>query len=422
MAAVLGIIADDFTGALMVAGYLESAGIRTAVIFDPKAATAAQDAAVLILATRTRLKPVAEAMAEIQAGAEALEAAGCTRIAYKACASFDSTEDGNIGPAADLLSDRRGGAAVLMSAGYPAFNATVHQGYLFYRGRLVSDSIKCHDPLTPMSDPDLVRFLSRQTRSPVALLSHRVLLQGPVVARAAFAELVAGGSRYALADTSDDGDVAVSTAVALAEDAVVVASDPLILAYAKALAGQSPTTTAAALRHADGPAAVIAGSVGPVVLAQLAAFAAEHPVLTLDLLDPRPADDQIAAALAWVAPHVGTQPFAISTATDPAGVERAQAVLGATGAAQRAERLLGGIAKGLVAQGVRRLVVAGGETSGAVVTALGIARVRVFPEGPLGTGFCVTETAPKLSLYLKPGKLGADDILLRAIAAMTTGN
>ncbi|WP_426034029.1 four-carbon acid sugar kinase family protein [Cypionkella sp. TWP1-2-1b2] len=418
MTAVLGIIADDFTGALMVAGYLESAGIRTAVIFDPKAATAGQDAAVLILATRTRLKPVAEAMAEVQAGAEALEAAGCTRIAYKACASFDSTEDGNIGPAADLLSDRRGGAGVLMSAGYPAFNATVHQGYLFYRGRLVSDSIKRHDPLTPMSDPDLVRFLSRQTRSPVALLPHRVLLQGEVAARAAFAELVAGGSRHVLADTSDDGDVAVSTAVALSEDAVVVASDPLILGYAKALAGQSPKISAAALRHADGPAAVIAGSVGPVVLAQLAVFAVQHLVLTLDLLDPRPAADQIAAALAWAAPLIGAQPFAISTATDPAGVDRAQAVLGAAGAAQRAEHLLGGIAKGLVVQGVRRLVVAGGETSGAVVTALGITRVRVFPEGPLGTGFCVTETAPKLSLYLKPGKLGADDILLRAITAM----
>ncbi|MDB5657386.1 MAG: hypothetical protein JWS10_1, partial [Cypionkella sp.] len=346
MTAVLGIIADDYTGALMVAGYLESAGVRTAVIFDRKAALAVPDAAVLILATRTRVKPLAEAMAEVQAGAEALEAAGCTRIAYKACASFDSTEDGNIGPAADLLSDRRGGAAVLMSAGYPAFNATVHQGYLFYRGRLVSDSIKRHDPHTPMSDPDLVRFLSRQTRSPVALLPHRILLEGEAAARAAFAGLVAGGSRYVLADTSDDGDVAVSTAVALAEDAVVVASDPLILGYAKALAARSPAMAAANLRHVDGPAAVIAGSVGPVVLAQLAAFAVQHPMLTVDLLHPCAVADQIEAALAWAEPFIGAEPFAISTATDPAGVARTQAVLGAAGAAQRSECLLGGIAKG----------------------------------------------------------------------------
>jgi uncharacterized protein YgbK (DUF1537 family) len=349
---------------------------------------------------------------------EALEAAGCTRIAYKACASFDSTETGNIGPAADLLSDRRGGAPVLMSAGYPAFNATVHQGYLFYRGRLVSDSIKRHDPATPMSDPDLARFLSRQTRTPVALLPHSVLRKGVDAARAAFVSLVAAGTRHVLADTSDDGDVTVSTALAVAEDAVVVASDPLILGYAKALAQNLPAEPVAALRHAEGPAAVLAGSVGPVVLAQLATFAQRYPVLALDLLDPRSEADQIAAALAWASPRIGAEPFAISTSTDPEGVARVQAVLGVAGAALRAERLLAGVAHGLVARGVVRLVVAGGETSGAVVTALGIARVRVSPDGPLGTGFCVTETAPKLSLYLKPGKLGADDVLLRAIEVM----
>lgn len=413
--AALGIIADDFTGGLMVAGYLEAAGIRTAVLFGHRAVPAPA-AEVVILATRTRLKPVAEAMAEVQAAVDALTAAGCRRIAYKACASFDSTEAGNIGPAADLLSDKRGGAPVLMSAGYPAFNATVHQGYLFYRGRLVSDSIKRHDPHTQMSDPDLVRFLSLQTRTPVALLPHSVLVQGQAAARKAFGGMIANGSRHILADTSDEGDVAVSAAVAVAEDAVVVASDPVILAYAKALARPSPN--AEPLRHAEGPAAIIAGSVGPVVLAQLAAFAALHPVRVLDLLDPRPVADQIADALIWAAPLIGVQPFAVSTATDPVGVERAQKALGAAGAALRAEELLAGIAKGLVGQGVRRLVIAGGETSGAVVAALGIAQVRVLPEGPLGTGFCVTETEPRLSLYLKPGKLGADDILLRAIDAM----
>ena len=111
-------------------------------------------------------------------------------------------------------------------------------------------------------------------------------------------------------------------------------------------------------------------------------------------------------------------PFAISTATDQAGVERAQAALGPIAAARRAERLLGSIAVGLRDRGVTRFVVAGGETSGAVVSALGITRVRAFPEGPLGTGFCATQGGRPLSLYLKPGKLGADDILLRALEEM----
>ncbi len=266
-----------------------------------------------------------------------------------------------------------------------------------------------------MSDPDLVRFLSLQTRTPVALLPHRVLVQGEAAARAGFRALVAGGARYVLADASDDGDVAVSVAVALGEDAVVVASDPLVLGYAKALAGVGVVREAPS--PVGGPAAVLAGSVGPVVLAQLARFGEVYPVLTLDLLDPRGEAGLIAAAVDWASTRIGV-PFAVSTATDPEGVARVQAVLGAAGAAARAERVLAGVARGLVAVGVRRLVVAGGETSGAVVTALGVGQVRVLPEGPLGTGFCVTEGEPRLSLYLKPGKLGADDIFLRAIEAM----
>ncbi len=149
MAPVLGVMADDFTGALMVAGYLEAAGVATCVLFAPVVTEAARGAAVVILAARTRVKPVAAARAEMEAGFAVLRAAGCGRLAYKACASFDSTAEGNIGLAADLLADMCGGV-VLMSAGYPAFNATVHQGYLFYRGRLVSEL----DQAARSADPD----------------------------------------------------------------------------------------------------------------------------------------------------------------------------------------------------------------------------------------------------------------------------
>jgi uncharacterized protein YgbK (DUF1537 family) len=166
---------------------------------------------------------------------------------------------------------------------------------------------------------------------------------------------------------------------------------------------------------------VLAGSVGPVVLAQLAAFGARHPVLTLDLLDPGGDEALVARALDWAAPRIGVEPFAVSTAAGPEAVARVQAALGSLSAARRAEAILGAVARGLCARGVRRFVVAGGETSGAVVSALGIGLVRALPDGPLGTGFCVAEAPVPLSLYLKPGKLGADDILLRALAAMDKG-
>ncbi len=92
----LGIIADDFTGALMVAAYLEAAGVHAPVAFTADAIDSLRDAPVVIAASRTRTVPVGEAVASAGALADALAGAGCRRLAYKACGSFDSTEEGNI--------------------------------------------------------------------------------------------------------------------------------------------------------------------------------------------------------------------------------------------------------------------------------------------------------------------------------------
>jgi uncharacterized protein YgbK (DUF1537 family) len=410
MAPAIGIIADDFTGAVMVAGMLEGRGIACPVLFHPDGR--AEGAGALVAATRSRTVAPAEALAGIAAWHDALTAAGCRHIAYKACASFDSTAQGNIGPAADLLADRAGTQPVLMSAGFPRFGATVHQGYLFYRGRLVSDSIKRLDPLTPMEDPDLVRFLGRQTPHPVGLIGHLTLRQGRAAAERALAELTAQGIRHVLFDASDDDDVALTADLAAASGLPVVASDPLIVELAVRLARAAPAAPPPA--PPKGPTVVLAGSTGPVVLAQLAAFAARHPVLTLDLLDTRGAGGLVARALDWAAGQTG--PFAISTATDAAGLARSQGALGALGAARLAETVLAQVARGLHAQGHRRFAVAGGETSGAVVAALGLRAARALPEGPLGLGLCLSQGDDPAWMFLKPGKLGSDDILLRAVA------
>lgn len=412
MAPAIGIIADDFTGAVMVAGMLEGRGIACPVLFCPDGAAPSAGAGALVAATRSRTIAPAEALAEIAAWHDALTAAGCRRIAYKACASFDSTANGNIGPAADLLADRAGKHPVLMSAGFPRFGATVHQGYLFYRGRLVSDSIKRLDPLTPMEDPDLVRFLGRQTPHPVGLIGHLTLRQGREAAERALSDLAAQGMRHVLFDASDDDDVALSADIAAASSLPVVASDPLIVELVARLARGAPAAPPPA--QPKGPTVVLAGSTGPVVMAQLTAFAARHPVLTLDLLDPRGAEGLVSQALDWAAGQTG--PFAISTATDVAGLARSQGALGAVGAARLAETVLAEVARGLRSQGLRRFAVAGGETSGAIVAALGLRSARALPEGPLGLGPCLSNGDDPVWMFLKSGKLGSDDILLRAVA------
>lgn len=420
MARELGIIADDFTGALLIAGMMEAQGVSAPVFFDIDGVDPEEAGDIPILAIRSRVGPVEAALASITAAASALRRAGCRRLSYKACASFDSTEEGNIGPSADFLAGESGDLPVLMNAGFPRYNATVHQGYLFYRGRLVSDSIKRQDPLTPMTDPDLVRFLQRQTRKPIALLPHKILLQGDAAALAEWQRLLAQGACHVLTDATDDLDVAASVRLAISSGAVVVASDPLVVGFALALVGGSKGAAVGSALPAvpDGPGAVLVGSVGQTAGAQVAHFAASHPVLTID--PSAPADDaaQVAAALDWAEPRIGDQPFAIASLSDEVSVARAQAMLGPIGAARRAERLLGAIAAGLRARGIRRLVVSGGETSGAVVAALGISRVRALPEGSLGSGFCVAEAPQPMGLFLKSGKIGADDILERGLEAL----
>lgn len=410
---VFGVISDDFTGGLLVASYFEEAGIESPVYFDAAALTEdAPRAPIVILASGTRLVPPDEARASLQASLAALDACGCATVAYKACASFDSTPEGNIGLAADLLADHYAQEPLLLSAGFPEFRATVHQGVLFYRGTLVSESAKRFDPVTPMPDANLVRFLSLQTRSPLGLVSHLDLIKGEAAARAALAREMAAGHRHILLDCSDDADVAMSVRLARGSRAFV-ASDPLVIGFGLATAARTKTPPP---RQIGGAGAVLVGSVGPVAEAQLADFAAQYPVLTLDLLaDP---DAQIAHALSWASPHIGNRPFAVTTLADEAGISASQSRLGRIGAARQAEALLAAVAKGLHRAGLRRFVISGGETSGAVVRALGLRRVRALPRGPLGGGFCIAEGADPVSLFLKSGKLGANDVLSRALDAM----
>lgn len=420
MSPALGVIADDFTGAVFVGTLLESAGVPCPVIFDADALRD-ETAPVLVCASRTRTIAVADALSEVARIGKALKRAGVAQLAYKACSSFDSTADGNIGPAADLLADLAGRRPVLMSAGFPRFDTTVHQGYLFYRGRLVTDSIKRLDPLTPMEDPDLVRFLGRQTPRPVRLIAHGTLLAGHDAVLAELARLGADGAGHVLFDTSDDGDVAVTADVAAATGLPVAASDPLIVALACKLAKErsgDAVSSPPPPRPRTGTIVTLAGSTGPVVMQQIAAYRQVHPVLSLDLLDPSGVNAQVAAALDWAAAQGGRH-FAIATSCDAPELARVQASLGPIAAARKAESLLAAVATGLRARGVAQFNVAGGETSGAVVAALDIRRGRALPEGDLGVGPCVGEDANgnPVWLFLKAGKLGGDDILLRATEA-----
>jgi uncharacterized protein YgbK (DUF1537 family) len=412
---LFGGIADDFTGAVELAGMLAAGGAHTVLATGPAAIDG--EAEAVVIATRSRVAPPQDALDSTGAAAEALLARGARQLFLKYCATFDSLDTGNIGNVAELLAERGGASSVLFCPSFPEALRTVYQGHHFVGDSLLSESPKRHDPLTPMTQPDLVRVLQPQTTRKVGLLPWGVVQQGAGAIRAHAAQRFTEGIPFLIADAITPEDL---RSIAEASwDWPVMTGGSSVAAYYPALwrargllSGQAPEP----LEGIGGTGAVLAGSCAERTREQIAAFAQHHPVLHLDPLEN--AEPAIARALAWAENNLPKGPVCIATSADPERVAAAQAQLGPIAAGRRAEALLGRLAQGLVARGVRRLMVAGGETSGAVVQALGIDQLRVAPYVELGVGRCMADAPVRLALCLKSGKLGETGIFAKTLAAM----
>lgn len=419
----IGVVADDFTGGLYIASKFEQLGIRVACVTDPDCLPDLGDQAVVVIPTRIRFMPAQDAVALMDRLTTALDRCGTRQCFYKYCNTFDSNDDGNIGPCADLLAQKYALPRLVFSPAYPDSRSYVLEGYMFYKDRLISESIKRFDPITPMSDPDLARVLQRQTREKVGNLPHRILFQGLDAARAHVDELTGRGTRYILMDGADPADIACGAEL-FEQDRVATGSDALVIELAKRQRDRMPSAIAPRqpIQHARGASAVLVGSCSDITLDQLADFEQRHPVLRLDILQDEP-ENLSAQALEWASAHLHSgKPVAISVATNAAGFERTQKALGVLGAARKAETILAHVARGLFDRGVRRFVVAGGETSGAVVTALGIRRLHVLPFDELGAGSCIALDPEPVSLFLKPGKVGGCNLFTRALEKFAQGS
>jgi len=299
----------------------------------------------------------------------------------------------------------------------------VFQGHLFAFDQIISESPKRLDPLTPMRDPNLVRVLQQQTRHRVGLIRHEDFKAGAKAVCARVEGLKKDGIRYAIADGADEDDLIELAAVSV--DWPLMTGGSSVAVYypdlwrARGLVGEHSMTT---LPKVEGPAAVLAGSCAERTAEQLEHFGRRWPVLTLDVADA--AGDSVAAdkAIAWAAELLASSPVAITTAARPEVVAAIQARFGRRRAARMAEQLLGRIAVGLRALGVRRFVIAGGETSGAVVESLRIRALAVGPYEAPGQSKAVAIAEQPLSFYLKSGKLGPVDMFERVLGETTSAS
>lgn len=413
---LLGCIADDFTGATDLANTLTRGGMASVVLLGVPATAWVPDADAIVIALKSRSAPAADAVRMSLDALAWLKNAGARQCYFKYCSTFDSTDAGNIGPVAEALIDALGASFAIACPAYPSYGRSIYRGYLFVGDVLLSESGMRDHPLTPMTDPSLVRVLQRQSRGRVGLIPHELVRQGAKAVREAADRLAVDGVRLAIADALVDEDL-LTLGEAFAESALVTGGSGLALGLPENFrrAGRLAERPGTALPTVDAPAAVLAGSCSIATRRQVAAMKARCEWFEIDPIELRTRDDVIMRVLAWARPRIGARPILIYSTADPDAVAKAQAALGRERAGALVEAALGAIARGLVAMGVRRLVVAGGETSGAVVTALGVAALRVGAEIDPGVPWTATLGEPPLALALKSGNFGGKDFFLKAL-------
>ena len=411
---LLGCIADDFTGATDLASTLVRQGMRTVqVIGVPEGPLPEADAVVVALKSRTA--PVADAVAWSLAACEALLGAGAKQIFHKYCSTFDSTPKGNIGPVTEALMKRLGASLALACPAFPTNGRTVFQGHLFVGQALLSESGMEKHPLTPMTDANLVRVLAAQTDGAVGLVPFATVDQGSVAIRRAFSALQDAGRRHAIVDAVTDAHLmAIGEAAAL--HPLVTGGSGVAMGLPENFrrTGALPVREdAASLPAGTGHAAVVAGSCSRATLGQIGLARDHMPTLELDALATPDADALTAQALEWMDGKLGSNPILIAASAPPDKVAALQEKLGREAAGALVEEVMARVAEALVARGVRRLLVAGGETSGAVVQKLGISTLRIGAEIDPGVPWCFAEDAG-LHLALKSGNFGTRDFFVKA--------
>jgi len=412
---MLGCIADDFTGASDLANTLARGGMRTELLVGTPTGPSGCEAGVIALKTRSAL--VETAVERSLKALAWLRAQGCDQILFKYCSTFDSTPEGNIGPVCDALLDALGAASAIVCPAFPRTGRLVFQGHLFVNGKLLSESGMERHPLTPMTDPDIRRWLGRQTRSPVGSAPLEIVRQGPDALRARITHEAREGRRLIVVDAIEDVDLHTIGAAAFDHPLVTGASGVAIALPHNFRQSGRLSGDGARWTGVEGPGLALSGSCSQASRAQVARHRSDHPgfaVAPQDVLEGRLT---VAHVLDWITPRLDVEPIVYSTA-DPETVATIQSRYGATRVAVALDDFFGSLADAAVSAGVRRIVVGGGETSGAVVGALSLRSLRIGPEIAPGVPALASDGEPGLRLALKSGNFGGESFFADAMSVL----
>ncbi len=420
----LGCIADDFTGATDLANNLVRSGMRVVQTIGVPTTPLTADVDAVVVALKSRTAPKAEAIAQSLEALKWLQAQGSEgrvpQIYFKYCSTFDSTPDGNIGPVTEALMNALDTDFTIATPAFPDNGRTVFKGYLFAGNVLLNESGMQNHPLTPMQDANLVRVMQAQTQRKVGLIDYKTVAQGEAAIRERISALRTEGVGVAIVDATSNADLLL-LGPALKDMPLITAGSGVAIGLPTNF-GLKPSLQASHLPAASGMQAVVSGSCSVATNAQVAHFKATgRPALAIDPASLMKGQSKavVQQVLAWAAPLLKDGPVLVYSTAEPEAVKQVQAQLGVAEAGALVEHALAAVSRGLVDLGVQQLVLAGGETSGACVQALGIAQLQIGPQIDPGVPWCHSSSAAGgLHIALKSGNFGSDDFFTKAFGAL----
>jgi uncharacterized protein YgbK (DUF1537 family) len=370
-----------------------------------------------VVALKSRSIPAGQAVAQSLAALDWLKSQGCRQFIFKYCSTFDSTPQGNIGPVGEALAAKLDVKGVIACPAFPATGRTIYRGHLFVGDRLLNESGLENHPLNPMTDADIRRWLARQAKSPVGLVDWPVVRQGAAAIKAALAAAAVRGEVLVIVDAVADDDL-VAIGEACAEAALLTGGSGIALGLPRNFISRGLASGhQSAFAGVEGPEAILSGSCSRATLGQVAEHRKAHPVFPLDVEQVMAGAVGPGDLVGFVKANLGKAPLVYSS-SPPDAVAALQAKHGREAVAHRLDGLFAETAKELVANGVRRLVVAGGETSGAVVSALDRNALAIGPEIDPGVPALVAADGEPLALALKSGNFGAPDFFTKALKVL----
>ncbi len=420
MSILLGCIADDFTGATDLANNLVRNGMRVAQTIGIPHQDLNTELDAVVVALKSRNIEPEDAIAQSLEALEYLLAQGAQQIFFKYCSTFDSTPKGNIGPVTEAVMAALGTNFTIATPAFPDNGRSVFKGYLFVGDQLLSESGMRDHPLTPMIDSNLVRVMQAQCQYQVGLIEYQTILAGADAIASRIADLKASNTKIAIVDAVTNEDL-YRVAPALKDLSLITGGSGIAIGL-PANFGLQAHPTSSKLPPASGYRAIVSGSCSQATNLQVECFKSlggeMYAVNPLEL-NEKSTEQMLREILTWAEPRLSHGSVLIYSSASPERVKEVQSQLGTQAAGSAIESLLGLVAKGLVDLGVGQLLVAGGETSGACVKALGIDQMQIGQQIDPGVPWCYAEVQNKpLHLALKSGNFGAADFFTSAFSKL----